>query len=95
MRREEWEALCRRCGFCCYEKRYTARGMVVDLRSPCRFLQEDTKLCTVYERRFAVCPECRRMTLFHALFCSYLPADCGYVRRFRKWRRFSNPLLQR
>jgi len=27
------------------------------------------------------------MTVFHALFASYLPDDCGYVKVFRFWRR--------
>jgi uncharacterized cysteine cluster protein YcgN (CxxCxxCC family) len=94
MRRDDWEALCQRCGLCCYEKRYTRGGMVVDLRLPCRYLDEKSRQCSVYERRFVACPECRRMTVFHALFCGYLPASCGYVRRFRKWRRSSNPLLR-
>ncbi len=29
------------------------------------------------------CPECRRMTLRHALFTQWLPESCGYVRRYR------------
>ena len=91
MRRRDWEGLCRRCGKCCYEKRYTAHGLVVDCKLPCRFLEEATRLCRVYERRFRACPECRRMTVFHALFSSYLPDSCGYVRAFRKWRRSSSP----
>ena len=28
MKRGDWEGLCRRCGKCCYEKRYTAHGLV-------------------------------------------------------------------
>ena len=90
MRRRDWEGLCGRCGKCCYEKRYTAHGLVVDYKLPCRYLDESTRLCRVYERRFRACPECRRMTVFHALFSSYLPDSCGYVRAFRRWRRSSS-----
>ena len=93
-RRRRWEGLCRRCGSCCYEKRHTATGLLVDLRLPCRFLDEETRLCSVYEERFHTCPECRRMTIFHALFSSYLPESCGYVRRFKRWRISSSPPLR-
>jgi hypothetical protein len=86
-----WEALCRRCGACCHEKRYTARGLVLDYGSPCRHLDEGSRLCRVYEVRFRACPECRRMTIFHALFSRFLPDTCGYVEAFRRWRILSSP----
>mgnify|MGYP007042373913 CR=1 FL=1 len=93
-RRQRWEQLCRRCGICCYEKHYTTRGLSIDFRAPCRYLDEKSRLCTVYEQRFRLCPECRRMTIFQALFSLYLPASCGYVQKFRIWRRFSSPPLR-
>ena len=37
-----WEALCRRCGACCHEKRYTSHGLVLDYGSPCRHLDLDS-----------------------------------------------------
>ena len=78
-----WESLCRRCGLCCFQKE-VGRGILhIDFRAPCRYLDESTRLCAVYERRFKVCPECRRMTVFQALFARYLPITCGYVREFR------------
>ncbi len=86
-----WEALCRRCGACCHEKRYTAHGLVLDYGSPCRHLDLDSHLCRIYEVRFRACPECRRMTIFHALFSRFLPDGCGYVQAFRKWRTPSGP----
>ena len=86
-----WEALCRRCGACCHEKRYTSHGLVLDYGSPCRHLDLGTRQCRVYEVRFRACPECRRMTIFHALFSRFLPAGCGYVRAFRKWSTSASP----
>jgi len=86
-----WEALCRRCGACCHEKRWVAGRLVVDYGSPCRHLDEQTRLCRVYDIRFRACRECRRMTIFHALFSPYLPESCGYVRAFRRWRRSATP----
>ena len=84
--RSRWEAICRKCGRCCYEKDRRGRRFVTNWRAPCRFLEESTHRCTVYESRFHACPECRRMTLFHALFAQYLPHECGYVERFRPGR---------
>jgi len=82
-RRASWDALCVRCGLCCYAKDIRGRRVLTNWRAPCRFLEESTRLCAVYERRFRACAECRKMTIFHALFTSWLPATCGYVRRYR------------
>ena len=86
-----WDSLCRQCGGCCYEKSHTRRGLVVDYGRPCRHLDQQSRLCRIYDVRFRACPECRRMTIFHAWFSPYLPESCGYVRAFRKWRRSSSP----
>ena len=83
-----WEAVCNRCGLCCYEKEWRRGRIVTNHDSPCRFLDQGTRMCTVYEQRFRRCAECCKMTLFHALFVSYLPEECGYVTRFRFWRRW-------
>ncbi|MBI9103358.1 MAG: YkgJ family cysteine cluster protein [Spirochaetales bacterium] len=98
---KRWDNICLRCGLCCYEKHHTYRRpghnrtapsvsprFYVDLTEPCPFLDEDSKLCMAYEERFKVCSDCGRLTLIHAVFAGYLPADCGYVRKFQKWRRF-------
>jgi hypothetical protein len=82
-RRARWDAICRRCGSCCYEKDRRGIAIVTNWRAPCRFLEESTRLCTVYDKRFRACPECRKLTIVHALFAPYLPSTCGYVRRFR------------
>lgn len=83
-RQARWESYCRRCGLCCYEKERRGRTVVTDYRRPCPYLDTSTRLCTVYQNRFAVCGQCRRMTLFHALFVQWLPPSCGYVRRYRR-----------
>jgi len=82
-RRARWEGTCRRCGQCCYEKERQGRTVTTDFRRPCRFLDISSRRCTVYDHRFAACPQCRRMTLLHALFIPWLPEQCGYVQRFR------------
>lgn len=84
---KEWEDLCHGCGACCYEKEEGEDGVVyIDFHRPCPYLDEVTKRCTVYEKRFKVCKECSRLGARHALFASWLPPDCGYVKKFRSWK---------
>lgn len=83
-RRRRWEALCRQCGACCYRKEWRGGAWVVNRSDPCGFLDPATRRCAVYEQRFRACPDCKRMTLYHALFTPWLPDDCGYVRAFRR-----------
>jgi uncharacterized protein len=82
-RRGRWEALCRRCGLCCYEKDIRGGRVVTNHNRPCVHLNTRTHACSIYENRFRICGQCRRMTLFHALFVRWLPESCGYVQRFR------------
>jgi len=41
------------------------------------------RLCTVYASRFAVCEQCKKMTILHAMFVKWLPPHCGYVQQYR------------
>ncbi len=60
--------------------------MIIDLNSPCPHLDTVTGLCKVYENRFRVCMDCKKVTIFHALFSTLMPAECAYVKRYRKWK---------
>ncbi|MDR1931505.1 MAG: hypothetical protein LBQ57_01665 [Spirochaetales bacterium] len=85
--RKDWDALCRRCGLCCYERSVSRVGEVaVDLLSPCEYLDENSRLCMVYENRFRECRDCQKVNLFRALFHRYLPPGCAYARTFRVWK---------
>jgi len=72
----EHEALCRRCGRCCYVKMIIA-GRVITTTRPCPYLDVETKLCTVYERRFEVNPRC--LDVESGVKWGVFPADCPYV----------------
>jgi uncharacterized protein len=85
-RRERWEALCKRCGVCCYEKDSGFFRTVIHLSRPCEFFNKKTRLCNVYATRFATCRWCGKVRLWHVLFSRCLPDTCGYVERFRRWR---------
>ena len=72
----ERESLCRRCGACCYQKLLIG-STVVYTDIPCAYLDVRTRLCTVYERRHEVNPECLSVEM--GLLRGVFPADCPYV----------------
>ena len=73
---EEFERLCTNCGKCCYKKIIIGSAVFIT-PFPCEHLDTETNLCTVYERRHEVNPEC--LTMAEGMVHSAFPADCGYV----------------
>lgn len=72
-----WEARCRRCGRCCYEKIEDDAGIhYTDV--PCEMLDLATHHCTVYATREQSRPGCRALTP-DLVRRGLLPADCPYV----------------
>jgi Uncharacterized conserved protein len=79
---DEREALCRRCGICCHEKiRFGEMVVITDV--PCKFLDVETNLCTVYEERFSRQPLCT--TAARSAEAGALPDDCPYVGGISKY----------
>ena len=70
-------SLCERCGRCCYSK-VIVDGEVVSTPFPCPYLDEQTRLCTIYERRHELNPQC--LTIEIGVRLGLFPADCPYVR---------------
>ena len=94
-RKEQWASFCKQCGICCYQKKFDfLHGYFTDFTSPCRYLDTVKKTCRVYNDRFKVCRACSKMTILHALFADFLPSTCGYVEKFRIWRKFSKRHLR-
>ena len=54
----EWDARCKQCGRCCYEKLEDARGKIIYTDVPCEFLDVENNRCSVFEERFVVNPIC-------------------------------------
>lgn len=71
------ESVCRKCGRCCYAK-LIVDGEVVYTPFPCKYLDLETNLCKVYERRHEVNPEC--LTVEQGIEMGIFPADCPYVK---------------
>lgn len=74
---KEWEARCRRCGRCCFEK-VEYRGEVFYTDTPCQHLDPKSRTCRVYPRRHELRPGCAPITP-EVLRRGILPADCPYV----------------
>ncbi len=75
-----WENICEGCGRCCHDKvRVGRRSYILDLDHKCRYLNDEDR-CSIYNSRFAINRECKKMTLFRAMFASWIPSSCAYVR---------------
>ena len=86
--RGRWDELCARCGLCCYARTVLPPDeVIVELSAPCKYLDGDTHLCSVYENRFRTNPRCRRIHLGKVLFNRSMPPGCAYVRTFRTTKR--------
>ncbi|MBN1958294.1 MAG: YkgJ family cysteine cluster protein [Desulfuromonadales bacterium] len=78
MKQSSWDAICRRCGACCFEKKIDRRGTVLTTSVPCRFLDIHERLCTAYEQRFQVMPDCIQLTPDNISTLKWLPQECAY-----------------
>lgn len=77
-----WEALCRKCGKCCTEK-VDIDGRIYLTRHFCRFLDQKTNLCSVYENRFEAEPECSDVK--SGIPLGLFPGDCPYVQSIKDY----------
>ncbi len=76
--KEEWELLCDGCGKCCLNK-IEIRGKVCFTNARCRFLDENSCLCKIYEHRFEKVDDCRDIDLQTVLAePEILPKTCAY-----------------
>jgi uncharacterized protein len=78
MNDSEWEQICTRCGLCCFEKIENEKGAIFFTRTPCRYLDIITRECRIYENRFAINPECVKLTPALLREIRWLHDDCGY-----------------
>ncbi len=77
------EDLCLRCGRCCHGK-VEVEGQVYYTPEMCPYLDEDSRLCRVYDIRFEICSDC--ITIADAIEIGALPEDCPYVAEIPDYR---------
>lgn len=75
----QWEAICKRCGRCCFEKiEYRGRIYLTDI--PCEYLDLATMECTVYGQRCDKRDGCVALTP-EIVNLGVLPGCCAYVQK--------------
>jgi len=78
---EEWESLCDDCAKCCLHKLEDVdSGVVYYTNVVCRYLDMDTGLCTDYEHRHELVPDCVFLTPEMVRNVNWLPKSCAYRR---------------
>lgn len=76
---QEWEALCDRCGICClYKIEDEDSGKIYLTNVACRFLDEMTCTCKLYENRKKAMPTCIKLTPENIVDLEWLPDTCAY-----------------
>jgi uncharacterized cysteine cluster protein YcgN (CxxCxxCC family) len=83
----KWEDLCLQCGRCCFEKIENEDGTIFFTATPCRYLDVVSRECKVYERRFAINPDCIGLTPELVKSLTWLHDECGYRSHFGLKRR--------
>ncbi|HTP64661.1 MAG TPA: YcgN family cysteine cluster protein [Geobacteraceae bacterium] len=78
---EEWEAICKKCGLCCFEKIEQENGAIFFTQTPCRYLDIVTRKCKIYDRRFDINPECVKLTPELVKRINWLHDGCGYRKK--------------
>ncbi len=72
-----WEAICKRCGRCCFEKiEYRNKIYLTDI--PCEYLDLSTNECTVYAQRSQKKDGCVAINQ-EIISLGVLPSGCAYV----------------
>ena len=70
-------------GLCCYHSKKFGNNNIIT--NPCRYLDGDRKLCTIYEERFTINPIC--LTIEEAITKGQLPKECLYVFNNKKYQK--------
>lgn len=86
----QWDALCKQCGRCCFEKLEDSRGKIIYTQTACRYLDVITRHCKIFDRRFEINPHCVKLTAELVPSLHWLPPDCGYRPEPARFTRKSN-----
>ena len=79
----EWEKICDRCGKCCLmtlEDEDT--GEIYHTNILCRYYDMENRLCTVYDKRCTLVPNCLKLTPENVDKLPFMPKTCAYRRLF-------------
>ncbi len=80
---DEWEAICDRCGKCCMitlEDEET--GEMYHTNVLCQYYDLDNQICTVYDKRCVLVPNCVKLTPDNVDKLAFMPKTCAYRKLF-------------
>ena len=93
--KEEWENICTHCGKCCLIKLQDEdSGEVYYTDVICRYFDEEKCLCTVYDRRRELVPECLELNKDNVKNISWMPKPALTVACSKTVRRARKPPLE-
>jgi len=79
MTEKEWEALCCKCGICCLHRFREGRSGKAFITSvACRHLDLNSCRCRIYDQRFRIERECKKISPDNIFKLRWLPKTCGY-----------------
>lgn len=83
--KEDWEAICRHCGRCCLLKLQDDDTEEVYYTNViCRYYDIEKNICTVYDKRCELVPECLKLTTQNVDKLPWMPQVCAYRKLFDK-----------
>lgn len=82
---KEWEDICRRCGKCCLIKLQDEETEDIYYTNVvCKYFDEETMLCTIYDKRTTLVPECLKLTPNNVDKLCWMPKTCAYRELFEQ-----------
>lgn len=76
----EWESLCDGCGQCCRVLLIDDDDDVYETSACCRLFDPAARRCTRYQERFALVPDCVKVTPANVGQLDFMPESCAYRR---------------
>ncbi|MBQ7304441.1 MAG: YcgN family cysteine cluster protein [Alphaproteobacteria bacterium] len=80
---EEWENICSNCGKCCLIKLQDEdTDEIYYTNVVCKYFNQETCKCSVYENRCNLVPECLKLTKDNVDKIKWMPKTCAYRKLF-------------
>ncbi len=79
----EWENVCKRCGRCCLIKLQDEDSNEIYYTNIiCKYYDVNSNVCTVYDKRCELVPECIKLTPENVNSVEFMPQCCAYRKLF-------------
>ena len=80
---KEWEDICQHCGRCCLLKlQDDETDEIYYTNVICRYYDIEKNICTIYDKRCELVPECLKLTPQNVDKLPWMPKVCAYRRLF-------------